>query len=125
MINDDAYEGRARAIVDAFLQNRSMEQKQDYLSRGRRFAKLDVVQLNEGWIVAVGSWLAHKSRKDELTMDDLASELRLRSLEPPYRAVEKELADRFTQADGSTKEEKIRDFVQEICDFMNDSSARS
>ena len=58
-------------------------------------------------------------------MDDLASELRLRSLEPPYRAVEKELADRFTQADGSTKEEKIRDFVQEICDFMNDSSARS
>jgi hypothetical protein len=32
-------------------------------------------------------------------MDDLASELRLRRLEPPYRAVEKELADRFIQAD--------------------------
>ncbi|HEY4859542.1 MAG TPA: hypothetical protein VII14_06325, partial [Xanthobacteraceae bacterium] len=51
--------------------------------------------------------------------DDLASELRLRRLEPPYRAVEQELADRFIQADGSKREEKIRNVVQEICDFMN------
>ncbi len=55
MTNDDVHEDRARVIVDAFLQNKSMEQKQDYLARGRRFAKLDVAQLNEGWIMAVGS----------------------------------------------------------------------
>jgi hypothetical protein len=73
MTNDVVHEDRARAIVDAFIQNKSMEQKQDYLTRGRRFAKLDVAQLNEGWIMAVGSWLAHQSQKDELLMDDLAS----------------------------------------------------
>ena len=34
------------AIVDAFLQHKSMEQMQDYVARGRRFAKLDVERLN-------------------------------------------------------------------------------
>jgi hypothetical protein len=125
MTNDDVHEDRARVIVDAFLQNKSMEQKQDYLARGRRFGKLDVAQLNEGWIMAVGSWLAHKSQRDELLMDDLASELRLRRLEPPYRAVEQELADRFIQADGSKREEKIRNVVQEIYDFMNKNERHS
>jgi hypothetical protein len=28
------------AIVNAFLQNKSMQQMQDYLARGRRFARL-------------------------------------------------------------------------------------
>lgn len=35
------------AIVTAFLQNKSLEQTQDYLARGRRFAKLDAGQLND------------------------------------------------------------------------------
>ena len=47
------------AIVNAFLQHKSLKQTQDYLARGRRFAKLDVGQLNEDWIIAVRSWLAH------------------------------------------------------------------
>jgi hypothetical protein len=41
------------AIVNAFLQHKSLEQTQDYLVRGRRFAKLDVAQLNKDWIIAV------------------------------------------------------------------------
>jgi hypothetical protein len=45
------------AIVNAFLQHKSMEQMQDYLARGRRFAKLDVGRLNKDWINAVRSWL--------------------------------------------------------------------
>jgi hypothetical protein len=40
-----------KTIVNGFLQHRSMEQIQDYLARGRRFAKLDVGQLNEDWIM--------------------------------------------------------------------------
>ena len=40
MTNRDTREDRAGAIVNAFLQNKSMEQKRDYLARGRRFAKL-------------------------------------------------------------------------------------
>ena len=53
---------------------------QDYLARGRRFTKLDVRQLTEGWITTVRSWLAHKDHTKERMMDDLAAELRLRGL---------------------------------------------
>jgi hypothetical protein len=66
------------AIVNAFLQHKSMQETQDYLVRGRRFAKLDVGRLNKDWIIAVRSWLAHKRRTKERVMDDLAAELRLR-----------------------------------------------
>ena len=80
------------AIVNGFLQHKSLEQTQDYLARGRRFAKLDVEQLNEDWINAVRGWLAHKDRTNERMMDDLAAELRLRGVEPAYAAVEQELS---------------------------------
>src|SRR5262249_7224464 len=45
-------------------------------------------KLTKDWITAVRSWLAHKDHTKERTMDDLAAELRLRGLEPPYLAVE-------------------------------------
>jgi hypothetical protein len=84
-------------VVNAFLQHKSMQQIQDYLARGRRFARLDVERLNTDWIIAVRSWLAHKDRTKERMMDDLAAELRLRGLEPPYGTVKQELADRSAQ----------------------------
>src|SRR5262249_49336724 len=90
---DDPREG-PEAVVNAFLQHKSLEQMQDYLARARRFAKLDVGRLNRDWIIAVRSWLAHKHRTNERMMDDLAAELRLRGIEPPYVAVEHELAER-------------------------------
>jgi hypothetical protein len=31
-----------KAIVNAFLQHKNMERTQDYVTHGRRFAKLDV-----------------------------------------------------------------------------------
>src|SRR6516225_10750487 len=85
------------AIVNAFLQHKSMEQMQDYLARGRRFARLDVGRMNKDWVIAVRGWLAHKHRTKERLMDDLAAELRFRKLEPPYSAVEQGLADRPAQ----------------------------
>jgi hypothetical protein len=45
-------------VVNTFLQHKSLEQTQDYLARGRRFAKLDMQRLNKGWIIAVRGWLA-------------------------------------------------------------------
>jgi hypothetical protein len=83
---------------------------QDYLARGRRFAKRDVGRLNKDWIIAVRSWLAHKHRTRERMMDDLAAELRLRKLEPRYRAVEDELAARSAQ----TKEVEHRKTIREM-----------
>jgi hypothetical protein len=109
------------AIVDAFLQHKSMEQMQDYLAGGRRFAKLDVGRLNKDWIIAVRSWLAHKDRTKERMMDDLAAELRLRRLEPPYGAVEQELADRSAQTNQADRKRSVRGVAREIGEFMREN----
>jgi hypothetical protein len=109
------------AIVNAFLQHRSMKQMQDYLARGQRFAKLDIGRLNNDWIIAVRSWLAHKHRTKERMMDDLAAELRLRGLEPPYGAVEQELADRSAQTNEAELKRTVREVAREIGEFMREN----
>jgi hypothetical protein len=109
------------AMVKAFLQYKSMEQMQDYLARGRRFAKLDAERLNTDWIIAVRSWLAHKHRTKERMMDDLAAELRLRGLEPPYGAVEQELADRSVQTNQAERKRTVREVAREIGELMREN----
>jgi hypothetical protein len=109
------------AMVKAFLQYKSMEQMQDYLARGRRFAKLDAERLNTDWIIAVRSWLAHKHRTKERMMDDLAAELRLRGLEPLYGAVEQELADRSVQTNQAERKRTVREVAREIGEFMREN----
>ena len=109
------------AVVNAFLQHKSLEQTQDYLARGRRFAKLDVGQLTEDWINAVRGWLAHKDRTNERMMDDLAAELRFRGVEPPYAAVEQELADRSAQTKEVEQKKVLRTVAREIGEFMREN----
>ena len=121
MTHDELREDHAGAIVNAFLQNNSMEQTRDYLARGRRFAQLDIGQLNQDWIVAVRSWLARKEPTNELIMDDLASELALRKLEPPYDAVRQELIDRLAQTNKSQRKKKLRAIAREIGDFLREN----
>jgi hypothetical protein len=116
---DDPHE--PEAIVNAFLQHKSLEQTQDYLVRGRRFAKLDVAQLNKDWIIAVRIWLAHKDRTKERKMDDLVAELRLRGLESPYGAVEQELADRSAQTKETERKKVLRAVAREIGGFMREN----
>jgi hypothetical protein len=109
------------AMVKAFLQHKITEQMQDYLTRGRRFAKVDDGRLNKDWIIAVRSWLAHKRRANERIMNDLAAELRLRGLEPPYRAVEQELADRSAQTNEAKRKKTMREVAREIGEFMREN----
>src|SRR5262249_20469259 len=124
MAKMDETAGDARdpeAMVKAFLQYKSLEQTQHYLTRGRRFAKLDVAQLNADWIIAVRSWLAHKDRANERKMDDLAAELRLRGVEPPYAPVAQELADRSAQTKEPGRKKVLRAVAREIGDFMREN----
>jgi hypothetical protein len=121
MTHDELHEDNTDAIVNAFLQNNSMEQARDYLARGRRFAQLDIGQLNQDWIIAVKSWLARKEPTNELIMDDLASELALRKLEPPYDAVRQELIDRLAQTNKSQRKKKLRVIAREIDDFLREN----
>jgi hypothetical protein len=108
-------------MVKAFLQYKIMEQMQDYLTRGRRFAKVSDGRLNKDWIIAVRSWIAHKHPAKERTMDDLAAELRLRGLEPPYAAVEQELADRSAQTKETGRKKVLRAVAREIGDFIREN----
>jgi hypothetical protein len=109
------------AVVNEFLQRQNIKQMQDYLARGRRFAKLDVRPLNKDWIIAVRSWLAHKHRTKERVMDDLAAELRLRGLEPPYGAVEQELANRSAQTNQAERKRTAREVAREIGELMREN----
>jgi hypothetical protein len=111
---------RAVALIDQFLQHRKMEQTQDYLSRGRRFAGLDSERLNQDWVDAVRGWLACKDRSGERTMDDLAAELELRGSEPPYEAVKQELAARFAAIETIEQTKVGRQFAREIATFARD-----
>jgi hypothetical protein len=58
-------------------------------------------------------------------MDDLASELVLRQLEPPYGAVKHELTQRFAQANKSQQKKKIREIVWAIGEFIRDNERHS
>jgi hypothetical protein len=118
---DDPRDDRAETIVKSFLQHKSMGQRQAYLSRGRRFAGLDVGQLNAEWVTAVRSWLARKERKNEQMMDDLTAELRLRGIEPPYDAVRQELVRRFDRLREVEQEKTSSELVREIGKFMRES----
>jgi hypothetical protein len=110
----------AVALIDQFLQHRKMEQTQDYLSRGRRFAALDAGQLSEDWVNAVRRWLARKDRSRERTMDDLAAELELRGSEPPYEVVKQELAARFAAIEEVEQTEVGKQFARQIALFMRE-----
>ena len=118
---DEQREHRAKKNIYAFLQRRSLEQRRSYLARGRRFLVLDVGQLNKSWITAVKNWLTRKDRANEVTMDDLTAELRLRGLEPPYDAVKQELATRFAGMDEATQRRAGRKFAREIGMFIRES----
>ena len=109
------------AVVKTFLQHKSLEQMQDYLARGRRFTTFDVRQLTKDWITAVRSWLAHKDHTKERMMDDLAAELRFRGLEPPYAAVEQELAHRSAQTKETERKKILRAFAREIGGFLREN----
>jgi hypothetical protein len=111
---DKQRDRRAKTNIHAFLKRRSIEERRDYLANGRRFAPLDVGQLSESWITAVRNWLARKDRTNELTMDDLTAELRLRGLEPPYDAVKRELAARFASLEEVAQKKVRGEFARQI-----------
>jgi hypothetical protein len=118
---DKQRDRRAKTNFHAFLKRRNVEQRQNYLARGRRFVILDVGELSRSWITAVKNWLAGKDRAAEITMDDLTAELRLRGLEPPYDAVKQQLATRFSTLGEAAQRKVGREFAREIGMFMRQS----
>ena len=73
--------------VDAFLQSEMMEDTAAYLSRGRPYSTISPEEANRRWTAAVVAWFEERHPGRQREMDDLAAELRLRGLAPPYDAV--------------------------------------
>jgi hypothetical protein len=116
----DLRDEHIEAMLDKFIQSKSMDHSQDYIARGRRFSTFDVGQLSEDWIMATRSWLTHKETTTEQIMDDLTSELRLRGLQPPYEAIKQELKNRSTTAEESERKKARREVARKIAEFMRD-----
>jgi hypothetical protein len=81
-----------RALTDEFLVHVLMRETADYVQRGRRFLSLPLSELNERWIAAFRDVIINNLRERIIDMDDLAAELRLRELDPPYDRVAEERA---------------------------------
>jgi hypothetical protein len=91
--------------AEEYLQHALMNETKAYFDRGRRFANLGVPQLNEKWVVIFKAYFADHNRQQGLEMDDLAAELQLRGLDPPFEAVKVEISNLqgTPQADRSTR----------------------
>ncbi|MGA2568435.1 MAG: hypothetical protein ABSF41_16595, partial [Pseudolabrys sp.] len=74
---------RYEALPEVWLQNELLEQTRDYLTRGRRFERLRLDQLNEEWAKAFRQFVRRHIGPHLRDMDDAGAELRLRSEEFP------------------------------------------
>src|SRR5579862_9809712 len=93
--------GRFEPLSDAWLQNELLEQTRDYLTRGRRFERLRINQLNEEWARAFRQFVRWQNGPYVRDMDDAGAELRLRGEEFPTHLVTSEV-------------EKLRTAIQRI-----------
>jgi hypothetical protein len=79
--------------VEAYLNNRLLEEIEAYTKRGRTFAKLEIEELESQWAAAFKRWATKRLRRepcDSREMDDFLAELALRDRQPPLHLVRAE-----------------------------------
>ena len=74
---------RFGALPEVWLRNELLEQTRDYLTRGRRFERLRLDQLNNLWAEAFRQFVRQKIGPHLRDMDDAGAELRIRNEEFP------------------------------------------
>jgi hypothetical protein len=111
-------------FIDAeeYLQHVLMNETKAYFDRGRRFEKLDVAQLNEKWVVVFKVYFADHTRQQGLEMDDLAAELRLRGLDPPFEAVKAEISKLQGAHKRIGPHASSPEFEQKVSEFLEQRS---
>ena len=82
---------RFEALPETWLQNELLEQTRDYLTRGQRFERLRIDQLNEEWAKAFRQFVRRQIGPYVRDMDDAGAELRLRGEEFPTHLVTAEV----------------------------------
>jgi hypothetical protein len=81
-INDD--DDPLRAVIEAMIASKAMDDRAAYLSRGRQHASLPLEDLRTLWTEAFKAFLYSRPKVSSTPMDDAAAELALRGEGPPY-----------------------------------------
>ncbi len=105
-------------LSKAYLQHVLMNETKDYLERGQRFAQLSIDKLDESWITAFRSYFATRLRQSARDMDDLAAELRLRGRDPPFGAVQPEIAELRAELERVNPDEAKAALDQQMDEFL-------
>lgn len=82
---------RFKSLSEAWVQNELFEQTRDYVTRGRRFERLGIHQVNEEWAKAFRQFVTLRALPDLRDMDDAGAEIRLRGVEFPTHLVSSEV----------------------------------
>ena len=118
-----ARKSNIEALVEALLESELMEQTAAYLSRGRPYSTERAEDVETGWTAAFKRSFATRSPEAQREVDDLAAELRLRGLEPPYDSVQPELdAAREQISEAGPNDPGVRERVREFFDSMKKPS---
>src|ERR1700738_2670420 len=99
-----------------------MDETKAYLDRGRRFANVDVAQLHGRWVAIFKAYFADHRRQPGLEMDDLAAELRLRGLDPPFEAVKAEISKLQGALKRIGPHASSPEFEQKVSEFLEQRS---
>jgi hypothetical protein len=115
---------KTEAIVDALIKSDQMESTARYLRSGRRFANLETEEIKQRWTEAVRTFLTSYGSVSSREMDDLGSELGLRTVALPCENVSDEaaaVARRIEHDDDPETRARIRDRIR--C-FLDDLERR-
>lgn len=81
----DSEEAKFTALIQAWLENQSLERTEDYVKAGRRFSKLPLEDLKAQWISKFEAYCKDSSGNTPAKEhEELEAELILRDSEAPY-----------------------------------------
>ena len=80
-------------LMRGWIDNRLLDQIQDYVGRGRRLAGIDYARLRRQWIASMNLWSTKSANaEDHKLREDIQAELQLRGHPLPYDCVKDDLA---------------------------------
>jgi hypothetical protein len=108
--------------ADALLENKRLEQLQDYVARGRALSKASTEDLFARWIAWLNAW-ADGHRPQFRDYEDIEAELKLRNVKPPRERMPAAAAEKFKET-ARRAEQFFRDNPEEMRDFGQDLLAQ-
>jgi hypothetical protein len=108
--------------ADALIENKRLEQLQDYLVRGRPLSKAPTDDLFARWIAWLNAW-ADGHRPQFRDYEDIEAELKLRSIKPPRERMPAAAAEKFKET-ARRAEQFFCDNPDELREFGGDLLAQ-